>query len=74
MPRRPPSLERGTIAERLMRASISAVGLRLRARPRDPISTVLRQVEEQEERVAGTNPVDRLALDTEEVWHCFEMK
>ena len=56
-----------------MPASISAVGLRLRARPRDPISTVLRQVEEQEERVAGTGPVDRLALDLEEVWHCFEM-
>jgi hypothetical protein len=43
-----------------MPASISAVGLRLRARPRDLISTVLREVEEQEERVAVQVRLTRL--------------
>ena len=66
-------MERGIIAEKLMPASISAVGLRLRARPRDPISTVHRQVEEQEELVAGTRPVEGFVLDLKEVWHCFKM-
>src|ERR1700749_140438 len=41
----PQFLARGITAEKLMPASISAVGLSLRARPRDPTTTVRRRVE-----------------------------
>jgi hypothetical protein len=45
-----------------MAASISAVGLRLRAHPRDPILTVLRQVEAMEERQDFPELAMRLAV------------
>lgn len=64
-PTRPPCPERGTIAEKLMPVSISAVGLRLRARPRDPITTVLRQVEE-----LGSSGVSPSSPSRSVIVHC----